>query len=194
MGGRRRRPDARLGLMLDTPAEGARGDGGRTTAVGIWGHLRRKVRWLYFHTLLVVGLVRLVLGLALGRVRELWIGDSHAVLLNSPRFPFPVLAPVREGQLAWHVGPLLMHSVATRGFPAPVERVAAVLHRLPASRQLTCAFAFGEIDVRCHLAPRLEGGLDTAFVARYVDRVVALTDRIGAPRAVIVVPTPPSDD
>jgi hypothetical protein len=180
--------------MLHTPTEGARADGGRTTALQIWGSLRRKVRWLYFHTLLAIGVVRLLLGLALGRVRELWIGDSHAVLLNSPRFPFPVLAPVREGQFAWHVGPLLMHSVAARGFPAPVERVAAVIRRLPASRRLTCAFAFGEIDVRCHLAPRLEGGLDTAFVARYVDRVIALTDRIGAPRAVIVVPTPPSDD
>src|SRR3954451_947918 len=116
MVGRCRRPGARLGFMLDTPTEGARAGvhGGRTTAAGIWDHLRARVRGLYFHTLLSIGLVRLVLGLALGRVRELWIGDSHAVLLNSPRFPFPVLAPVREGQLAWHVGPLLMHSVATR--------------------------------------------------------------------------------
>ena len=182
--------------MPDTPTEGAltRADGGRSTAPRIWAYFRSKVRWVYFHTLLAIGIARLLLGLALGRVRELWIGDSHAVLLNSPRFPFPVLAPVRPGQFAWHVGPLLMHSVAVRGFPVPVERLAGVIRRLPASRRLTCVFVFGEIDVRCHLAPRLEGGLDTAFVARYVDRVISLMDRIGAPRGVVVVPTPPSDD
>jgi hypothetical protein len=169
-------------------------DGGRSTAPRIWAYVRGKVRWVYFHTLLAIGTVRLLLGLALGRVRVLWIGDSHAVLLNSPRFPFPVLAPVREGQFAWHVGPLLMHSVAVRGFPFPVERLAGVIRLFPASRRLTCAFVFGEIDVRCHLAPRLEGGLDTAFVDRYVDRAIDLTERIGSPRGVIVVPTPPSDD
>ena len=180
--------------MPHTPTEGARAGVGGTTAPRIWINVRRKVRWVYFHTLLAIGVARLLLGLALGRVRELWIGDSHAVLLNSPRFPFPVLAPVRDGQFAWHVGPLLLHSVAVRGFPAQVERTAGVISRLPASRRLTCVFVFGEIDVRCHLAPRLEGGLDTAFVTRYVDRVISLMDRIGAPRAVIAVPTPPSDD
>jgi hypothetical protein len=182
--------------MLHTPTEGARTrvDGGRTTALKIWSHLRRWARWVYWRTLLAIGVTRLLLGVALGRVRELWIGDSHAVLLNSPRFPFPVLAPVREGQYAWHVGPLLLHSVGVRGFPLPEERVARLNRRLPASRRLSCVIVYGEIDVRCHLAPRLDGGLDPAFVARYVDRTRRLRDAIGAPRAVIVVPTPPSDD
>lgn len=180
--------------MPETVAEHARAGGGRWTALRLWRSLNRKARWVYWRTLRAIGITRLLLGVGLGRVRELWIGDSHAVLLNSPRFPFPVLAPVRDGRFAWHLGPLLLHSVAVRGFPFPVEQVARLISRLPASRHLTCVFVFGEIDVRCHLAPRLEAGLDPAFVAKYVDRTSRLTECIGASRGVIVVPTPPSDD
>ena len=156
--------------------------------------LNRKARWTISRILEAVGITRLVVGLLSGRIRELWVGDSHAVLLNTPRFPFPTLAPVGDGRFVWHLGPRLLHSIAVNGFPSPVEPVARLISRLPASRRLTCVFVFGEIDVRCHLAPRLGAGLDPAFVAEYVDRAARLTEMVGARRSVVVVPTPPSDE
>ncbi|UMG91121.1 SGNH/GDSL hydrolase family protein [Nocardioides sp. TF02-7] len=153
------------------------------------GHLARRARGL---GLQASGITRLTAGLATGRVRELWIGDSHSVLLNTERFPL-WMGSVGEGRFVWHLGPRILHSIATNGFPPVVERVADRLRRLPASRRLTCFFVFGEIDVRCHLGPRVAAGIDDAFVTAYVDRAVALADRLGAARVVIVTPTPPSD-
>lgn len=139
------------------------------------------------------GISRLTAGLATGRVRELWIGDSHSVLLNTDRFPL-WMGSVGEGRFVWHLGPRILHSIAANGFPPVVEWVADRVRRLPAARRLTCFFVFGEIDVRCHLAPRLSADLDASFVATYVDRATALAERFGARHVVIVTPTPPSDD
>ena len=139
------------------------------------------------------GISRLTVGIASGRIRELWIGDSHSVLLNTAKFPL-WMGPVGQGRFVWHLGPRILHSIATKGFPPRVERVADRQRRLPGAPPLTCFFVFGEIDVRCHLGPRMAGGPDADFVATYVRRAVALGERFGAARVVIVTPTPPSDD
>ena len=143
------------------------------------------------HTIVGVGVARLSAGLAGGRIRELWVGDSHSVLLNTDRFPL-WMAPADDGRFIWHLGPRIMHSVATNGFPPVLERVLRGLGRLPASRRLTVLISFGEIDVRCHLADRL-GEQDPAWVRTYVERAVALADGLGAAHVVIVAPPPPSD-
>ena len=156
-----------------------------------WAARRTRMR-----TIVGIGVSRLAAGLATGRVRELWIGDSHAVLLNTDRFPL-WLAPLGDGRFIWHLGPRIMHSVATNGFPPLAERSLRRLRRLPAARRLTCLVSFGEIDVRCHLADRLgpDGtGMDASWVSAYVDRAVALGETIGAARTVIVAPPPPSDE
>jgi len=155
-----------------------------------------KIEWAARRTrasaIRAAGISRLTAGIATGRTRELWIGDSHSVLLNTERFPL-WMSPGPGGRFIWHLGPRIIHSVAANGFPPVVERTLRRLRRLPAARRVTCLFVFGEIDVRCHLAPRLTSGLDTDWVGRYVERAVALADSMGAARIVIVTPTPPSD-
>jgi len=140
-----------------------------------------------------VGITRLTTAVATGRVQELWVGDSHSVLLNTDRFPL-WMRSVGEGRFVWHLGPRILHSIATNGFPPVVEKVADRVRRLPPARRMTCFISFGEIDVRCHLVPRLGDDLDPSFVADYVRRAVALAERFGARRIVIVTPPPPSDD
>jgi hypothetical protein len=125
-------------------------------------------------------------------IDELWVGDSHAVLLNTGRFPV-LMESVGRGRFIWHVGPRILYSIATTGFPPFVERMARLLRRLPRRRPLTAVFVFGEIDVRCHLAPRLVAGMvDPDFVAAYVRRAVDLATAVDADRTVILVPPPPS--
>ncbi len=124
---------------------------------------------------------------------ELWIGDSHAVLLNTGDFPIPVLSAVDGGRrYIWHLGPRLLYSIATNGFPPLVCRVARMAGRLRASQQLTCVFVFGEIDTRCHLAPRMRDGLPPNLAADYLDAVLGLARSVGSNRTFVVVPPPPS--
>ncbi|WP_322937143.1 SGNH/GDSL hydrolase family protein [Nocardioides bizhenqiangii] len=142
----------------------------------------------------LVGTVRLCGAAARGRVDELWIGDSHAVLLNAPSFAFDRLGRIGANRFVWHLGPRLMFSIARGGWPTSVRVVTAVLGRLP-NPPGVLTFSFGEIDVRCHLANRLvDGRLDTGFVATYVDRIDELRKRAGAETAVVVTPVPPSVD
>lgn len=140
----------------------------------------------------LVGSVRLCVAAARGGVDELWIGDSHAVLLNADSFPFSRLGRIGHRRFVWHLGPRLMYSIARDGWPRPVRVVARILGRLP-HPPAVLLFSFGEIDVRCHLAPRLvEGTLDTGFVGRYVDRVDALRQETGIAEAIVIAPVPPS--
>lgn len=141
-----------------------------------------------------IGLLRLLLALARGHVDEVWIGDSHSVQLNTGRPPSPGIEPVAPRRWVWHLGPRVMFSIARNDFPPMMRRAARLLRRVPAARRAAWIFTFGEIDIRCHLAPRIAEGEDFAFVARYVERVHALVGRIGAPSALVVVPVPPSVD
>lgn len=142
----------------------------------------------------LTGAVRLCVAAVRGRVDELWVGDSHSVLLNAPDFPFQRLGRIGERRFVWHVGPRLMFSIAQGGWPTSVLVVTRILARLP-HPPAVLVLSFGEIDVRCHLAPRLvDGRLDTAFVTTYVDQVEALRRRAGARTAVVLVPVPPSAD
>ncbi|MFC5727419.1 MULTISPECIES: hypothetical protein [Nocardioides] len=144
--------------------------------------------------LAVIGMARLLRALQRGGVEELWIGDSHSVLLNTSRFPFPTLAPVGEGRWVWHLGPRLMFSMARDGLLPYVRRFARLAGRIERARDVSYLFVFGEIDIRCHLAPRLRRGEHLDFVTAYVDRVAALVRDLGGTRAVVVVPVPPAVD
>ena len=118
---------------------------------------------------------------------EVWIGDSHALGMN--RFPGHAFLTVgREQQVIQRVGPRLMWSLATKGFPESVERLAARIGRRAASGTVVPLFVAGEIDVRCHLVGREDYG----FVVDYVERCAAVGRRMGAAKTVIVVPPPPS--
>lgn len=141
-----------------------------------------------------VGFARLATAAVRGRVGQVWVGDSHSVLLNTSRFPFPSLAMAGEGRWVWHLGPRLMFSVARDGFPPAMRRSARALSRLRGTCGTSWYFVFGEIDVRCHLVPRLRDSDDLSFVDAYVERVGVFARMAGAREAVLVVPPPPSPD
>jgi len=141
-----------------------------------------------------IGFARLAVAIARRRVDEVWFGDSHAVLFNTSRFPFPGLAPVDERRWVWHLGPRLMYSTARDGFLPALLRLVRVLRRVPAGQAVTWFVSYGEIDIRCHLAERLRDGADLGFVDRYVDRVRELAGAVGLAEIVIVVPPPPAVD
>lgn len=156
--------------------------------------IRARLRLLRARTQARIRLVGFVVAVVRGQVDEVWVGDSHSVLLNTSRFPFPSIARGGDRLWIWHLGPRVMHSIARNGFPRPLHGPARMLRRLPAARRATWFFSFGEIDIRCHLVPRLAQGADVAFVGEYVDRVRAFATELGADDAVVVVPTPPAVD
>jgi hypothetical protein len=129
----------------------------------------------------------LLTALVTGRPTELWIGDSHAMCFNQP----VSLAMFLRGptdQLILRAGARLMWSMAQKGFPPRILRVARVAG-LRGRGNFVPVFVAGEIDVRCHLPGR---DPDFAFVDTYVDRALAIARTLHAPRAVFVVPPPPS--
>ena len=141
-----------------------------------------------------IGIVRLTWAVARGRVDEVWFGDSHAVLFATPRFPFPGLDPVAERRWVWHQGPRLMYSVARDDFLPAMYRWLWPLRLLPGSARVRWFVSFGEIDIRCHLAPRLAQGADLGFVSGYAERVTRLARHVRAREVLVVVPPPPCAD
>jgi lysophospholipase L1-like esterase len=137
----------------------------------------------------VVALLRAVRG-PVGA--ELWVGDSHAVCFNQ-RLTAATLTRAPEGQVVWHLGPRLMHSLARQGFPSSLRRLARVVHRVGRPGAVVPVFVAGEIDVRCHLVPRATSeGFSLGFAADYVRQGCELAQLMGSSRAVFVVPPPPS--
>jgi len=141
-----------------------------------------------------IALFGMLLAAVRGRVDEIWVGDSHSVTFNSAQPPLPGILRTGERRWTWHLGPRLLYSIARDDFPAPLLRTARLIARVPGARDAAWFFSLGEIDIRCHLAPRLASGGDVGFVSAYVDRVHALLARLDAPAGTIVVPVPPCLD
>lgn len=154
---------------------------------------RKSVRLVRARTQGGAGAASLVARAHLGRVTEVWVGDSHSVTMNSPRM---VTALRRQPGGRWivHLGPRLMFSIAANGLPPALLRTMRLVGRSPQAADIVWAFSFGEIDVRCHLVPRMgdpEAAL--AFVPAYVQRIHDAATLAGARRALILVPPPQSD-
>ncbi|MBU2695730.1 hypothetical protein [Pimelobacter sp. 30-1] len=141
-----------------------------------------------------LALVRLLVAAARGQVDEIWVGDSHSVTFNTEHSPLPGILRTGERRWTWHLGPRVMFSIARDGFPPTLLRVARLIARVRGAREAEWYFSFGEIDIRCHLAPRLAQGGDVGFVATYADRVHDLLGRLGADHGTLVVPVPPCLD
>jgi hypothetical protein len=141
-----------------------------------------------------VALFRMLLAALRGQVDEVWVGDSHSVTFNTEHSPLPGILRTGERRWTWHLGPRVMYSIARDDFPPTLLRTARLVARVPGARDAAWFFSFGEIDIRCHLAPRLAAGGDVGFVATYVDRVGGLVGRLGTPAGTIVVPVPPCLD
>jgi hypothetical protein len=87
-----------------------------------------------------------------------------------------------------------MFSVARDGLPADVLRAARRFGRYGRPGVVRWIFVFGEIDIRCHLAPRLVPGRSLDFPAIYVAHAVRAATTAKARDIVITVPVPPSDE
>lgn len=137
------------------------------------------------------GLVLLSLG---GGPIELWVGDSHASHLNTSDWPVPAQNRVAPRRYVRHLGPRLMFSLARDGFPPDIVRLARRLGRY-GRVPITLLLVVGEIDIRCHLGPRLAGtATPLDFPATYVEHGQALGALARAEQVVFVVPVPPSDE
>jgi hypothetical protein len=139
------------------------------------------------------GAASLVVRAHLGRVTEVWVGDSHTVTMNTTRM-VTALRRQPEGHWIVHLGPRLMFSIAGNGLPPALLRTMRLVGRSARAEDIVWAFSFGEIDVRCHLVPRMgdpEAAL--AFVPAYVQRLHDAATLAGARRALILVPPPQSD-
>ena len=135
-----------------------------------------------------------------GREPTLIVGDSHAVILGGGN-----LASSRRIQRArsagaayiiW-LGPKLLYSVAHKGFPSWARALmSGAPSRIAGAAGVRLELVLGEIDVRCHLAPRLRCDGPTA-VEQLGDAYVAFLGSCIRNPAVLEIcyhePTPPSD-
>ncbi len=155
--------------------------------------LRRAVRRYRARLVGLLGVARLLAHAFLGRVDEVWIGDSHAVHMNSPTM-IAALRRLPDGRWVWHLGPRVMFSIAREGLPTAVLRVLRLVARTRRADKIVWAFSFGEIDVRCHLVPRMSDP-DKAleFVPIYLERLRRAATAAGARRALVLIPPPESD-
>jgi lysophospholipase L1-like esterase len=155
--------------------------------------LRRTVRRYRARTQGILGVARLLLFALLGKVDEVWIGDSHAVHMNSPTM-ITALRRLPDGRWVWHVGPRVMYSIAREGLPTAALRVLRLVNHTRRARDIVWAFSFGEIDVRCHLVPRMtDPDAALAFVPLYLERLRRAATAAGARRALVLIPPPESD-
>lgn len=137
--------------------------------------------------------LRLVADLLTGRVREVWLGDSHTVHLNRPYVTANLLRG-RDGVYIVHLGSRLMYSVASGGVPRWARRILVVIARA-SRRPVPLLVCLGEIDVRCHLAKHgSPGHWPLGFVDGFVRSTVALADELGYAPVVFVAPPPPCRD
>ena len=155
--------------------------------------LRRAVRRVRARTLGNLIVARLLMYAYLGRVDEVWVGDSHAVHMNSPTM-VTALRRLPDGRWVMHVGPRVMYSISREGLPAAALRVLRLMSRTPRARDIVWGFSFGEIDVRCHLVPRM-GDPEAAlsFVPAYLRHLQDAARSAGARRALVLIPPPESD-
>jgi hypothetical protein len=124
------------------------------------------------------------------RRTELWIGDSHAMCVNR-HVTNSMFMRAPDGQLILRAGARLMHSIAQKGFPPRVTRVARLVNRFGRRGALVPIFLAGEIDVRVHLPKRPEAPFD--WVAHYVEQCMEVARLLKAERVAFFVTTPPVD-
>jgi hypothetical protein len=136
---------------------------------------------------------RLLLRLRLGRPVQLWVGDSHArfFIATSPMPPHPIITKESGGRYVWHGGPRILWSLAEHGLPEELLADAARIGKAKRGGELAVAVVFGEVDIRCHLAPRIgEPGFSTEFVDVYLDHLSQLGATMRADVIAAAVPVP----
>jgi hypothetical protein len=135
-----------------------------------------------------------------GKEVTLIVGDSHAVTLGDGSLVsfqrIQRASGIENAYIIW-LGPKLLSSVTRKGFPAWVRVLMSGLPTLIAgAARLRIDLVFGEIDVRCHLAPRLRFGGPMAIERLGDDFVNLLHTCVETPGVLGIryhEPVPPSD-
>jgi hypothetical protein len=127
-----------------------------------------------------------------GQLKEIWVGDSHAALTPAKELGAP-LRHIENGRWVCHLGPRLQFSIARAGLPPAVLRIFRLVGRTKHAKDVLWIYSFGEIDVRCHLVPRMDEPGTFDFVANYLERIRESARATGSDRALVYVPPPESD-
>jgi hypothetical protein len=127
-----------------------------------------------------------------GQLKEIWVGDSHAALTPARELGAP-LRHIENGRWVCHLGPRLQFSISRSGLPPAVLRIFRLVGRTKHAKDVLWIYSFGEIDVRCHLVPRMDEPGTFDFVADYLDRIREAAIATGSDRALVYVPPPESD-
>gem|GEM_PF-7025769 len=127
-----------------------------------------------------------------GQLKEIWVGDSHAALTPAKELGAP-LRHIEDGRWVCHLGPRLQFSIARSGLPPAVLRIFRLVGRTKHAKDVLWIYSFGEIDVRCHLVPRMDEPGTYAFVAQYLERIREAARATGSDRVLVYVPPPESD-
>lgn len=149
----------------------------------LFDRVRGKLLFLLAWPTLVVAMRRR------SRRTELWIGDSHAMGINRTVTNGMFMRAPRG--IVLRGGARLMFSLANKGFPPRVMRVARFVNRFGRPGALVPIFSAGDIDIRVHLPKRPDAPLD--FVEPYVERCVEVAHLLKADRIGFFLPPPPVD-
>lgn len=152
--------------------------------------MRHKLRVLRAHVLGWIGVLRLMVAITRGKVDQVVLGDSNAAYAGSDRLPPLGIGSTRDRIWVWHLGPRLMYSISQGNLKPSVRRVLRLVGRLPRNRDVVWMFQFGEIDVRCHLAPRVQAGDQLDFVGPFLARLQDLVRDLRVPFGVYMMPVP----
>lgn len=127
-----------------------------------------------------------------GHLKEVWVGDSHAALIPATVLGKP-LRHIEDGRWVSHLGPRLQFSIARSGLPPALLRIFRLVGRVKHAKDVLWVYSFGEIDVRCHLVPRMDEPGTFDFVDDYLQRIREGAIATGSDRALVFVPPPESD-
>ncbi|MEZ0579756.1 hypothetical protein [Nocardioides sp. MH1] len=127
-----------------------------------------------------------------GQLKEIWVGDSHAALTPARELGKP-LRHIEDGRWVCHLGPRLQFSIARQGLPPAVLRIFRLVGRTKHAKDVLWIYSFGEIDVRCHLVPRMHEPGTFDFVPLYLEKIREAARATGSDRALVYVPPPESD-
>lgn len=153
---------------------------------------RHLIRVTMARTAFLIMSTRLLRAAWRGQLKEIWVGDSHAALTPAKDLGAP-LRHIENGRWVCHLGPRLQYSIAQSGLPPAVLRIFRIVGRAKQSKDVLWIYSFGEIDVRCHLVPRMDEPGTYDFVADYLQRIRESAIATGSDRVLVYVPPPESD-
>lgn len=121
-----------------------------------------------------------------GKSRNLIVGDSHSPFLAGNQLKRFYRG--EENFYCLYLGPRLLHSVATKGFPSLAFVMLSHLH------WNSVIFILGEIDVRVFLANKERSfRVSDQVAASYLTECVRISEVLKSKSVMVLAPVPPSN-